>query len=92
MDLETEAFSSSQANVKIQVFSMQNHSSAVPNRMVTTAFRDEPRAHAYRRMAEHAAQVGAHAMAGVRYDATEIIPGVTEIPCFGTVVIVKPAR
>ena len=45
--------------------------------MATTAFTEETRA---------------HAVAGVRYDATEIIPGVTEIPCFGTAVIVKPAR
>jgi hypothetical protein len=72
-----EAFSSSQANVKIQVFSMQNHSSPVPDCMATTAFTEETRA---------------HAMAGVRYDATEIIPGVTEVLCFGTAVVVKPAR
>ena len=92
MDLEMEAFSSSQANVKIQVFSMQNHSSPVPDCMATTAFTEETRAQAYRRMAGHAAQVGAHAMAGVRYDATEIIPGVTDVLRFGTAVVVKPAR
>ena len=45
--------------------------------MATTAFTEETRA---------------HATAGVRYDATEIIPGVTEVLCFGTAVAVKPAR
>ncbi|HEX5226680.1 MAG TPA: YbjQ family protein [Bryobacteraceae bacterium] len=53
---------------------------------------EETRAHAYQRMAEHAAQLGANAIIGVRYDATEIMQGVTEVLCYGTAVIVKPAR
>jgi uncharacterized protein YbjQ (UPF0145 family) len=53
---------------------------------------EETRAHAYRRMAEHAAQLGANAIVGVRYDATEIMQGVTEVLCYGTAVVVKPAR
>src|SRR5579862_450046 len=53
---------------------------------------EETRAHAYQRMAQHAAELGANAIVGVRYDATEIMQGVTEVLCYGTAVIVKPAR
>src|ERR1700677_913812 len=52
---------------------------------------EETRAHAYQRMAEHAAQLGANAIVGVRYDATEIMQGVTEVLCYGTAVVVKRA-
>ena len=34
---------------------------------------------------------GANAILAVRYDATEIMPGVTEVLCYGTAVIVEPA-
>jgi uncharacterized protein YbjQ (UPF0145 family) len=53
---------------------------------------EETRAHAFQRMAEHAAQLGANAVIGVRYDATEIMQGVTEVLCYGTAVVVKPTR
>jgi uncharacterized protein YbjQ (UPF0145 family) len=53
---------------------------------------EETRAHAYQRMAEHAGQMGANAVIGVRYDATEIMQGVTEVLCYGTAVVVKPSR
>jgi uncharacterized protein YbjQ (UPF0145 family) len=53
---------------------------------------EETRMHAFQRMAEHAAQVGANAVIGVRYDATEIMQGVTEVLCYGTAVVVRPAR
>lgn len=53
---------------------------------------EETRAHAFQRMAEHAAQLGANAIIGVRYDATEIMQGVTEVLCYGTAVVVKPAQ
>ncbi len=52
---------------------------------------EETRAHAYQRMAEHAEQMGANAVVGVRYDATEVMQGVTEVLCYGTAVVVKPA-
>jgi uncharacterized protein YbjQ (UPF0145 family) len=50
---------------------------------------EETRAHAYQRMSEHAAQMGANAIIGVRYDATEIMQGVTEVLCYGTAVIAR---
>src|ERR1700733_3773781 len=53
---------------------------------------EETRAHAYQRMSEHAAQLGANAVVGVRYDATEIMQGVTEVLCYGTALVVKPVR
>lgn len=52
---------------------------------------EQSRSHAFQRMAQHAAQLGANAVIGVRYDATEIMQGVTEVLCYGTAVVVKPA-
>jgi uncharacterized protein YbjQ (UPF0145 family) len=43
-------------------------------------------------MLQHAAVVGANAVVGVRYDATEIMQGVTEVLCYGTAVVVEPGR
>jgi uncharacterized protein YbjQ (UPF0145 family) len=52
---------------------------------------EETRSHAYQRMSEHAAQMGANAIIGVRYDATEVMQGVTEVLCYGTAVVAKKA-
>jgi len=38
---------------------------------------------------EHAAQLGANAVVGARYDATEIMQGVTEVLAYGTAVVVE---
>jgi len=43
-------------------------------------------------MLQHAGQLGANAVVGVRYDATEIMQGVTEVLAYGTGVIVQPKR
>jgi len=40
-------------------------------------------------MLEHAGQLGANAVIGVRYDATEIAQGITEVLCYGTAVYVE---
>ncbi len=45
---------------------------------------------AFERMRQHAADLGANAVIGVRYDATEIMNGVTEVLAYGTAVIVQP--
>ena len=42
-------------------------------------------------MVRHAQQMGANAVIGVRYDATELLQGVTEVLCYGTAVTVQPA-
>jgi uncharacterized protein YbjQ (UPF0145 family) len=40
-------------------------------------------------MLQHAGVLGANAVVGVRYDATEIMQGVTEVLCYGTAVVVE---
>jgi uncharacterized protein YbjQ (UPF0145 family) len=52
---------------------------------------EKTREDAFDRMLEHAAGVGADAIIGVRYDATEIMQGVTEVLCYGTAVQVQKA-
>jgi uncharacterized protein YbjQ (UPF0145 family) len=51
---------------------------------------EETRQHAFDRMVEHATNLGANAVIGVRYDATEVMQGVTEVLCYGTAVRVEP--
>ena len=50
---------------------------------------EKTRLDAYERMIVHADQMGANAIIGVRYDATEIMNGVTEVLCYGTAVVVE---
>jgi uncharacterized protein YbjQ (UPF0145 family) len=45
----------------------------------------------FNQMLEHAGQLGANAVIGVRYDATEISAGITEVLCYGTAVFVEQA-
>jgi uncharacterized protein YbjQ (UPF0145 family) len=47
---------------------------------------EKTRADSFERMLQHAAALGANAIVGVRYDATEVMDGVTEVLCYGTVV------
>ncbi len=51
---------------------------------------EKTRAEAFDMMVKHAEQVGANAVIGVRYDATEMMQGVTEMVCYGTAVVVQP--
>jgi uncharacterized protein YbjQ (UPF0145 family) len=50
---------------------------------------EKTREDAYERMIAHAEQMGANAIIGMRYDATEIMSGVTEVLCYGTAVVVE---
>jgi uncharacterized protein YbjQ (UPF0145 family) len=52
---------------------------------------EKTREDAYERMIAHADQMGANAVIGMRYDATEIMSGVTEVLCYGTAVVVERA-
>jgi uncharacterized protein YbjQ (UPF0145 family) len=45
---------------------------------------EKTRAEAFDMMLRHAEQIGANAVVGVRYDATELMQGVTEVLCYGT--------
>ena len=51
---------------------------------------EDTRNDAFERMLQHAAELGANAVVGVRYDATEIMQGVTEVLAYGTAVVVTP--
>jgi len=53
---------------------------------------ERTREDAFNLMLEHAGQLGAHAVIGVRYDATEIMAGITEVLCYGTAVSVEQVR
>ncbi len=53
---------------------------------------ERARMDAYELMITHAAQLGANAIIGVRYDATEIMQGITEVLCYGTAVTVVPTQ
>jgi uncharacterized protein YbjQ (UPF0145 family) len=50
---------------------------------------EKTRADAFTRMLQHASELGANAVIGVRYDATEVLNGVTEVLCYGTAVTVS---
>jgi uncharacterized protein YbjQ (UPF0145 family) len=52
---------------------------------------EKTRAEAFDMMVAHAEQLGATAVVGVRYDATELMQGVTEMVCYGTAAVVQPA-
>ncbi|HXW76562.1 MAG TPA: heavy metal-binding domain-containing protein [Candidatus Eremiobacteraceae bacterium] len=52
---------------------------------------EKARGEAYELMIQHAQALGANAVIGVRYDANEISPGVAEVLCYGTAVVVQPA-
>lgn len=54
-----------------------------------TSLCEQAREEAFRLMLSHAGQLGANAVIGVRYDATEIGPGITEVLCYGTAVLVE---
>lgn len=60
------------------------------NISVYTSLCERTRADAYDLMIRHAEELGANAVLAVRYDATEICPGVTEVLCYGTAVHVVP--
>ena len=52
---------------------------------------EKSREEAFDMMLDHAEQLGANAVIGVRYDATELMNGVTEVLCYGTAVSVSRA-
>ncbi|MBI4661232.1 MAG: YbjQ family protein [Verrucomicrobia bacterium] len=52
---------------------------------------EEARQHAYELMVQHAQEAGADAIIAVRYDATEFMPGSTEVLAYGTAVKVQKA-
>ena len=61
------------------------------NITIYTDLCERARQDAYESLCQHAAALGANAVIGLRYDATEIAQGVTEVLCYGTAVIVEKA-
>ena len=56
------------------------------NITILTTLCEQARADAFAQMIDHAELLGADGVICVRYDATEILPGVTEVLCYGTAV------
>jgi len=60
------------------------------NITIWTKMCEETRRDAFEIMIQHASEIGANAIIGMRYDTTEISTGVTEVLAYGTAVIVEP--
>jgi uncharacterized protein YbjQ (UPF0145 family) len=50
---------------------------------------EKTRTDAFEMMIAHAEEIGANGLIGIRYDATEIMQGVTEVLCYGTAVVLE---
>jgi uncharacterized protein YbjQ (UPF0145 family) len=59
------------------------------NITLLTELCEKTRNDAFELMSQHAAELGANAVVGVRYDATEVMQGVTEVLAYGTAVVVE---
>src|SRR5512137_358651 len=57
------------------------------NITILTDLCEKTREHALELCLQHARDLGANAIIGLRYDATEIMQGVTEVLCYGTAVL-----
>lgn len=62
------------------------------NITIYTNLCERTRAETYQLMCQHARQLGANAVIALRYDATEVMAGLTEVLCYGTAVLVEPER
>jgi uncharacterized protein YbjQ (UPF0145 family) len=62
------------------------------NISVYTNLCEQTRTDSYRMMCDHAELNGANAIVAMRYDANEILSGVTEVICYGTAVFAEPER
>lgn len=67
------------------------HSLFGGNITVFTTLCEQARAETYELMCKDAQKLGANAVIGMRYDATDLMAGLTEVLCYGTAVIVEPA-
>ena|SRR5579871_6842846 len=62
------------------------------NISLLTKLCEQTRSDAFDLMLEHAGEMGADAVIGARYDATEVMSGVTEVLAYGTAVQVQPVK
>jgi uncharacterized protein YbjQ (UPF0145 family) len=61
------------------------------NITIYTELCEQARGQTYDEMCLHARRLGANAIVGMRYDATEVMAGLTEVLCYGTAVVVDDA-
>lgn len=61
------------------------------NVTIYTSLAEQARQEAYELLVQHAQQAGANAVIAMRYDANEIMEGITEVLAYGTAVVVEPA-
>jgi len=59
------------------------------NITIYTELCEHARAEAFQLMATHGDQIGANAIIGMRYDANEVMDGVTEVLAYGTAVVIE---
>ena len=62
------------------------------NISIYTDLCEQARAETYKLMCQHAAELGANAIIAMRYDATELMAGLTEVLCYGSAVVVVPNK
>jgi len=62
------------------------------NITIYTDLCERARADTFQLMRQHAQSMGANAIIGMHYDATELMAGLTEVLCYGTAVVVEPAH
>lgn len=62
------------------------------NITIYTKLCEQAREETYRDMSNHARMLGANAIIAMRYDATDVMTGLTEVLCYGTAVIVEPTH
>src|ERR1051326_1131099 len=60
------------------------------NITILTELCERTRSESFEIMLQHASELGANAIVGARYDATEVKQGVTEVLAYGTAVVVEP--
>jgi uncharacterized protein YbjQ (UPF0145 family) len=60
------------------------------NVTIYTSLAEQARTEAYDLLVQHAQQAGANAILAMRYDANEIMEGITEVLAYGTAVVVEP--
>ena len=61
------------------------------NITIYTHLCEQARSEAFDLMCAHAEELGANAILAMRYDATDVMAGITEVLCYGTAVVVAPA-
>lgn len=62
------------------------------NITLLTELCEKTRTEAFEIMLQHASELGANAIVGARYDATEVMQGVTEVLAYGTAVVTEQVK